>query len=71
MRDFVNIFPDEEKIIECQEQKKCQRFTPSIRKKSEITRRNEEKLIEENEKNSPLSDLHTVRQGWHGKTHLC
>ena len=50
IRNFVNIFPDEEKIIEYQEQKKCQRFTPSIRKKFEITGRNEEKLIEENEK---------------------
>ena len=57
IREFINIFPDKEKIIEYQKQRKCQRFTANIQKKIEIIRRTKnqkkkkKKMIEENEKN--------------------
>ena len=55
IREFIKNFPDKEKIIEYQKQRKCQKFTASVQKKFEIIRRskkqkNKKKMMEENEK---------------------
>ena len=39
IREFIKNFPDKEKIIEYQKQRKCQKFTASVQKKFEIIRR--------------------------------
>ena len=59
IREFIKNFPDKEKIIEHQKQRKCQKFTASVQKKFEIIRRSKKqkkkkKMIEENEKKSVL-----------------
>ena len=58
IREFIKNFPDKEKIIEYQKQRKYQKFTASVQKKFEIIRRSKKqkkkKKIEENEKKSVL-----------------